>query len=112
MARRFSGKGFYQPDKFVETLRLLPRPLFEYEAKDAGILSGKIFGLASGTNSSAFVVLELRQTKDEPPKWRYAAAQMTSYGVAVFLDDKKVWTGDPQGRPGNFDNWTYMFLPR
>jgi len=112
ISRHFSGKSFYELDKFEETFRLLPRPLYEYEAKDFGILSGKIFGLASGTNSSAFLVVELRQAKDHPPQWQFAAVQMTNAGVAVFHDDKKVWTAGPQLRPGQFGNWTYMFLPK
>jgi hypothetical protein len=112
IARGFSVKAFYQPDKFVETFRLLPRPLYEYESKEYGILRGKIFGMASGTNPDALLVLELHQQKDQPPKWRYAAVQMTSFGVSLFHDDKKVWTGDAQPRAGRFDTWTYLFLPR
>jgi hypothetical protein len=112
IARGFSAKAFYQPDKFVETFRLLPRPLYEYESKDYGILRGKIFGMASGTNPDALLVLELHQNKHEPPDWRYAGVQMTSFGVSLFHGDKKVWTGDAQPRAGRFDTWTYMFLPR
>jgi hypothetical protein len=112
IARGFSAKAFYQPDKFVETFRLLPRPLYEYESKDYGILRGKIFGMASGTNPDALLILELHQNKDQPPQWRYAGAQMTSFGVSLFHDDKKVWTGDAQPRAGRFDTWTYLFLPR
>jgi hypothetical protein len=112
IARAFSVKAFYQPDKFTETFRLLPRAVYEYESKEDGILRGKIFGMASGTNPDALLIIELRQKKDEPPQWHYAGAQMTSHGVALFHRDKKVWTGDPQPRAGRFENWTYMFLPR
>jgi hypothetical protein len=112
IARGFSIKSFHQPDKFRETFRLLPRPIYEYESKEQGILRGKIFGMASGTNPDALLIVELHQNKDDPPQWRYAGVQMTSVGVSLFHKDKKVWTGDHQPRAGRFETWTYMFLPR
>jgi hypothetical protein len=111
VARMFSVKAFYQEDKFIESFRLLPKPVHEYAAEPLGIVAGKIFGFASGTNPDTLLIVELLQTKPDEWQWRFAPVQMTSRGVALFHGERKVWSG-PNTKARDFTNWGYKFIGR
>jgi hypothetical protein len=60
-------------------LRLLPAPLYRYEAPGEGVVDGAIFGYAL-SGPEALLLLEAHQT-DAGLEWRYAAARCTRFQV-------------------------------
>jgi hypothetical protein len=79
-----------------EVLRLLPRPLYQYElatAKepDPKLLDGALFAYVLGTDPEVVLVLEAIGTA-EKAEWHYAFVRATSGGLEVKLGDDVVWT--------------------
>jgi len=72
------------------TLRLLPKPIYRYEAKDAGILDGFLFALAEATDPEVLLVLEAR-LKGTMLAWHYALARMNSVLLSASYNGKAVW---------------------
>lgn len=112
-ARRFSAKLINIPGKVdVTSMRLLPKPIYEYADESEGLLSGAIFGFtATGTNPDCYLLLEV-VTERKTTNWRYALARMTSGGVRAELDGKEVWSVPFVKRSGDYENWTYFFEQR
>ena len=94
-----------------EQLRLLPKPIFEYESAAQGILTGSVFSLATGTNPSMFLIIELR-TSGEHSQWVFGSARATSHAIRLKHLDKEVRSEGSAYRPGHSPPWTYMWLPR
>jgi hypothetical protein len=89
IARRFTMVdrwGLKEPTDWQ--LRLLPTPLYRYEAPDEGVLDGAMFGYVVNS-PEAVVLLEARKTK-EGHAWHYAVARFTRFEVTVSLDDKQI----------------------
>jgi hypothetical protein len=63
-------------------LRLLPRPLFRYEAPAEHVIDGAIFGYSQGTNPEAVVVIEAVET-DSAREWRCQVSRLTGYAVTA-----------------------------
>jgi hypothetical protein len=63
-------------------LRLLPRPLYRYEAPAEQVIDGAIFGYSQGTNPEAVVVIEAVET-DSAREWRCQVSRLTGYAVTA-----------------------------
>ena len=63
-------------------LRLLPRPLYRYEAPAEQVIDGAIFGYSQGTNPEAVVVIEAVET-DSGSEWRCRVSRLTGYAVTA-----------------------------
>lgn len=73
-------------------LRLLPRPLFRYEADEAeGIVDGGLFAFVQGTDPQSLLVIEAR-TDRGTASWHFAFARLASGAVAGRLDDREVFS--------------------
>jgi hypothetical protein len=88
--------GWQADNSDQEVLRLLPRPLYRYELKNAkdpdpNLLDGALFAYVLGTDPEVVLVLEAIGTA-EKAEWKYAFARATSGGLEVKLDDAVVWT--------------------
>ena len=59
-ARRFSAERI-DPDESKWSLRLMPQPLFRYEAPVPGVIDGAVFALAQGTNPDVILLIEAFQ---------------------------------------------------
>jgi hypothetical protein len=71
-------------------LRLLPRPLFQYEAIEAGVHEGALFAFVMGTDPELFLLLETRRT-EAGPVWQYAVARFTTVSLQLSHDGREVW---------------------
>jgi hypothetical protein len=98
LAERFKAKmtGWQADDTDQEELRLLPRPLYRYDLKNAkepdpNLLDGAIFAYVSGTDPEIVLLLEAVGTA-EKATWQYAFVRATSGGLEVKLKRDVVWT--------------------
>jgi hypothetical protein len=109
IARRFGvidNWGIKNPTDW--TLRLLPTPLYRYEAKNDDIVDGALFGYVL-TSPEALLMLEARRT-DKGLVWQYAVSRFTRFGVRFSLDGKQIAEFD------RLDAWpatgTYFHYPQ
>jgi hypothetical protein len=95
MSKEFSGRmnrrGVQHP------LRLLPRPVYEYESEDPNVLGGALLVLvAYNTDPDILLLIEARQTA-EGPKWFFQAARFSDKSLWLSFKEKDVWTSLRQG---------------
>lgn len=112
MARQFSASLHGEKDETTE-LRLLPQPLYRYEAKppredatprreDDGhrisetLLDGAIFSFALGTDPEALLLLEARPAEGNPGgwQWEYAFARFHYDGIIAKHTGQEVWRAE------------------
>jgi hypothetical protein len=100
IAERFKGTmtGWKGDNSDREELRLLLRPLYRYELKEAkepnpNLQDGALFGFVTGTDPEIVLVLEAVGPAGEAV-WQYAFARATSGGLEAKLDGAVVWTAD------------------
>jgi len=80
-------------------LRLLPRPLYDYELRPTdSALGGALFVFCEGTDPEVLLMLETRQTEDGP-RWQFALAAFSNYELHGSLAGKEVWSVPKRGRP-------------
>jgi hypothetical protein len=99
--------GWKSDDSDREELRLLPRPLYRYEAADGeaaegAVIDGAVFAFVMGTDPETLLLLEAVKTGDASV-WQYAFARRTSGELDGRHRHKVVWraerypiTNDPQ----------------
>jgi hypothetical protein len=97
LAERFTATliGWKQDDAGPEVLRLLPRPLYRYEIKEAqaahrDLLDGALLAFVQGTDPEALLLLEA-VVIDERPRWQYAFSRATSGGLEARLGKEVIW---------------------
>lgn len=86
-------------------LRLISRPLFDYEAASAGVLSGAIFSFVIATDPEALLLLEARGEGKEA-RYRFGFARFHYLPLTAHVGEREVWHVDlePQlsiNRPGD-----------
>ncbi len=100
LAERFKGTmtGWKGDNSDREELRLLPRPLFRYNLKDAKessptLLDGALFAFVMGTDPEIVMILEA-VGRSEQAVWQYGFARATSGGLEAKLDGNVIWTAE------------------
>jgi hypothetical protein len=100
IAERFKGTmtGWKGDNSDREELRLLLRPLYRYELKEAkeptpNLQDGALFAFVMGTDPEIVLILEAVGPANEFV-WQYAFARATSGGLEAKLDGAVVWTAD------------------
>jgi hypothetical protein len=94
IARRFRATSYKMESP--HELRLLPRPLYRFEDKDAGVLDGALFVFVEGNDSEAGLLLEaVTIDGGRTYQWQYALVRLTSYRVVVRLDNREVFEVPP-----------------
>ena len=100
IAERFKATmtGWQGDDTDREELRLLPRPLYRYDLKNAkepdpNLLDGALFAYVLGTDPEVVLVLEAIGT-EKNSAWQYAFVRATSGGLEVKLGDKVIWSAE------------------
>jgi hypothetical protein len=100
IAERFKATmtGWKGDNSDREELRLLPRPLFRYDVKEAkgsgpAILDGALFAFVMGTDPEAVMLLEAVGPENEAA-WQYAFARATSGGLEAKLGSAVIWTAE------------------
>jgi hypothetical protein len=72
-------------------LRLMPNPLYRYQAADEGVIDGAVFAFALGTDPELFLVIEARQMEGGQG-WQCAFAAMTCWAVEVKRQGQPIWS--------------------
>jgi hypothetical protein len=109
LARRFSAVVVIYSDRQV--LRLLPNPIYRYEAPDSGVVDAALFAVtANGTNPDAVLVVELHKSDSGESSWRYAIAPVSADAMELQLDNATVWKKSNTGLTG--DDTLYYFYER
>ncbi len=94
----------------VDVLRLLPRPLLEFNSEQKGISYGAVFAMATGTNPSMLLILQTEKT-DDGERWMFRPVHMTSWSVVLEHDGKTICK-DPGQKSSQVSTWGYFFTSR
>jgi len=107
LSRKFSASQVFLDRS--EQLRLIPQPIVQYASTDNGILAGYVYGLATGTNPSIFIIIELRKT-DEGPVWHCGSARATANEMRLTYGQAELRSEGREDSPGQFPTWTYLWM--
>lgn len=89
LAREFTG--WMKQDGDTTELRLLPQPIFRYDAPDQGAIDGALFALVwKGTDPDILLLLENREVQGKP-RWQFGLARFNWREMWVKRNDKEVW---------------------
>jgi hypothetical protein len=98
LARQFTGYLAARGDETkLSALRLMARPLYQYEASDDSGREGAVFALVTTTDPEILLMIESRPLATGR-EWVYAAARMHYCSLQLKLSDKVVWDV-PQAAP-------------
>ncbi|HUG67848.1 MAG TPA: hypothetical protein VMM76_08850 [Pirellulaceae bacterium] len=89
MSRQFSGRMNRRGEP--HPLRLLPRPIYQYESDDPNILSGALLVLvAYNTDPDILLLIEARQTA-EGPRWFFQPARFSDKSLWLTFKESDIW---------------------
>jgi hypothetical protein len=88
LARQFTVR-LTDTKRQVTELRLMPQPLYRYEAP--GVVDGAIFGFADGTDPEALLLLEAAGEEAEA-SWRFAFARFHYLQLQAEHRGDEVWS--------------------
>ena len=91
IARHFSGEKVEVEGEVVR-LKLMPQPLYRYQAEEAGVIDGAIFGIVEATDPDIYLMIEAYKTKEGAAKWRYAAFPSHFVALKLFRGKEVVWS--------------------
>ena len=95
LAREFTG--WMKQDGDTTELRLLPQPIFRYQAPEQGALDGALFALVwKGTDPDILLMLEQREVQGKP-RWQFALARFNWREMWVNRKDKEIWRVEMSG---------------
>lgn len=91
LVREFSASEEFNDQ--VHQLRVLPRPIYEYEDAESGILSGAVFVVANGTNAEILMLIEARaKTDEEPAYWVAGFSRLATASLDVKYAKDEFWS--------------------
>jgi hypothetical protein len=70
--------------------RLLPKPLYRYDAEQTKTLDGALYAFVLGTDPELLLLLEC-DTGTANPEWRFGAARMNRYEIRLKRKGETVW---------------------
>lgn len=70
--------------------RLLPKPLYRYDAEQAKTLDGALFAFVLGTDPELLFLLECDTAKAHP-EWQFGAGRMNRYQIHLKRRGETVW---------------------
>jgi hypothetical protein len=76
-----------------QTPRLLPRPLYRYDAAQTRTLDGALFAFVLGTDPELMVLLEC-DTVGSKPEWQFGVARMNRDAIRLKHKGKTVWEAE------------------
>jgi hypothetical protein len=98
MARKFTGELADRGDQITfSNLRLMAKPLYQYESSDSSKREGAVFALVSTTDPEILLIIESRPASNGR-EWLFAAARMHFCRLQLKLEDTVVWEV-PQAAP-------------
>jgi hypothetical protein len=99
LAREFTG--WMKQDGDTTELRLLPQPIFRYQAPEQGVMDGALFALVwKGTDPDILLMLENREVGGKQ-RWRYALARFNWREMWVQRSGQEVWRVGMSGLGNN-----------
>jgi hypothetical protein len=73
-----------------QTPRLLPRPIYRYDAEQTKTLDGAVYAFVVGTDPELLLLLECDTAADKP-EWRFGVGRMNRDAIRVLRKGKKLW---------------------
>jgi hypothetical protein len=73
-----------------QTPRLLPKPIFRYDAEQTKTLDGGLFAFVLGTDPELLLLLEC-DTAVAKPEWRFGVGRMNRYQIHLKRRGETVW---------------------
>jgi hypothetical protein len=73
-----------------QTPRLLPKPLYRYDAERTKTLDGGLYAFVVGTDPELLLLLECDTTAAKP-EWRFGVARMNRYLIRLKYKGETVW---------------------
>jgi hypothetical protein len=90
-----------------QTPRLLPKPLYRYDAERTKTLDGALYAFVLGTDPEVLLLLECDMAAAKP-EWRFGAARMNRYRILLKRKGETVWEVAGLKETGPQD--AYLFL--
>jgi len=78
------------PQGDEQTPRLLPRPLYRYDAQQTKTLDGALFAFVLGTDPELLLLLEC-DTAAAKPEWRFGVARMNRDAIRLKRKGETAW---------------------
>lgn len=96
-----------QADKPWE-LRLLPQPVFRYQAEESGVMDGALFVYVwgIGTDPELILLLECRR-KGAEVAWHYAPIRFSNRALWLKRDGREIWRVDAHREPAGTTSAIY-----
>jgi len=89
LAREFTG--WMKQDGDTTELRLLPQPVYRYQALEQDAIDGALFAFVwKGTDPDILLMLENREVRGTQ-RWQYALARFNWREMWVQRSDKEIW---------------------
>jgi hypothetical protein len=87
--------------------RLLPKPLYRYDAERTKTLDGALYAFVLGTDPELLLLLEC-DTAAEKPEWRFGVGRMNRYLIRLKRKGETVW--EVAALKDNGPEDAYLFL--
>ena len=94
-----------------QTPRLLPRPLYRYDAKQTKTRDGALYAFALGTDPELMLLLEC-DTAAVKPAWRFGVGRMNRDTIRLKRKGETVWEGAEMRKHSPEDAYYFFLLPR
>ena len=93
IARRFAVTWHHSRTDEITQLRMMPSPLYRFDAEQEGILDGALFAFVVTNDPEMLLLVEAARDKPaDAAYWRYSFARMSSLKEVVRLDGQEIWT--------------------
>jgi hypothetical protein len=89
VAEKFSASEDWRGQ--TSQLRLMPRPILEYEDKGKGVIEGEVFVWAHGTNVEILMFLEARQGENGAKNWVAGFRRVSGADLHVDYNGQDFW---------------------
>ncbi|QDV47478.1 hypothetical protein Enr13x_73870 [Stieleria neptunia] len=98
------GEGDGEPYQ----LRLIPRPLYRYASKEAGLLDGAVFAFVQGTNPEAVVIVEAIRRNNQV-QWHCGISRLTGYALTVERNGNVVYKVPKLNHPDHQNSYRHYW---
>jgi hypothetical protein len=92
-----------------QTPRLLPKPLYRYDAERTKTLDGGLYAFVLGTDPELLLLLEC-DTAGAKPQWQFGVARMNRYLLRLKQKGETVWEGPAIKDNSAEDSYLFMDL--
>src|SRR5207248_6712901 len=94
-----------------QTPRLLPKPIYRYDAEKTKALDGALFAFVLGTDPELLLLLECDAAAAKP-EWRFGVGRMNRYLIRLKRKGETVWEAASTRQHSPDDPYYFFGLPR